>query len=144
MKKHLITLSLLLTISLLSFGQIKESLRSSCVMSAGANAKFLKDFVVQLGNDAVQNDLRYKANIALWKNTKYRFSLCSADDSKGKLILNIKDDGNKLIQSSYDKKTGKTYPFIDFICQKSGMYQLNYDFTNGQQGSGVGVVSMVK
>jgi hypothetical protein len=144
MKKHLFILSLLLTISLLSFGQVKESLRSSCVMSAGANAKFLKDFVVQLGNDAVQNDLRYKANIALWKNTKYRFSLCSADDSKGKLILNIKDDGNKLIQSSYDKKTGKTYPFIDFICQKSGMYQLNYDFTNGQQGSGVGVVSMVK
>ncbi len=144
MKKQLITLSLLLTFSLLSFSQGKDELRSSCVMSAGANAKFLKDFVVQLGNDAAQNDFRYKANIALWKNTKYRFNLCSATDSKGLLILNVKDDGNKVILSSFDKKSGKTYPYIDFICQKSGMYQLSYDFTNGQQGSGVGVVSMVK
>lgn len=144
MKKHIIILSLLLTISLLSFGQIKESLRSSCAMSAGENAKFLKDFVVQLGNDAVQNDFRYKADIALWKNTKYRFNLCSAADSKGQLILNIKDDGNKVILSSFDKKTGKIYPYIDFVCQKSGKYQLSYDFTSGQQGSGVGVVSMVR
>jgi hypothetical protein len=144
MKKYIITFSFLLTICLLSYGQERDALRSSCVMSAGANAKFLKDFVIQLGNDAEQKDFRYKANIALWKNTKYRFNLCSATDSKGQLILNIKDDANKVILSSFDKKTGKTYPYVDFTCQKSGMYQLSYDFTNGQQGSGVGVVSMVK
>ncbi len=63
---------------------------------------------------------------------------------KVSLILSIKDDSNKVILSSFDKKTGKTYPYVDFICNKSGIYQLNYDFTNGQQGSGVGVVSMVK
>jgi hypothetical protein len=144
MKKYIITFSFFLTICLLSYGQEKDALRSSCVMSAGANAKFLKDFVIQLGNDAEQKDFRFKANIALWKNTKYRFNLCSANDSKGQLILNIKDDANKVILSSFDKKTGKTYPYVDFTCQKSGMYQLSYDFTNGQQGSGVGVVSMVK
>jgi hypothetical protein len=143
MKKY-ISISILLSVFVLSFGQDKDALRSNCVMSAGANAKFLKDFVVQLGTDATPSDLRYKANIALWKNTKYRFNLCSSTDSKGQLILSIKDDGNKVVTSSFDKKTGKIYPYIDFVCQKSGMYQLSYDFTNGQQGSGVGVVSMVK
>jgi hypothetical protein len=82
--------------------------------------------------------------MSLWKNTKYRFSLCNAEDSKGQLILTIKDESNKEILSTYDKKTGKVYPFVDFTCNKSGIYQLNYDFTGGQQGSGVGVVSMVK
>jgi hypothetical protein len=144
MKKHIITLSFLLTIGLLSFGQTTDPLVSNCVMSAGANAKYLKDFRIQLPISAAKSELRYKANMSLWKNTKYRFSLCNSEDSKGQLILNIKDDANKIILSSFDQKTGKTYSFVDFICNKSGIYQLNYDFSNGQKGSGVGVVSMVK
>jgi hypothetical protein len=70
--------------------------------------------------------------------------MCTAEDSKGKLILNIKDETSKTILSSYDKTSGKIYPYVDFVCNKSGIYQLNYDFIDGQQGSGVGVVSMVK
>lgn len=135
---------MLLTIGLLLNGQSSDPFVSKCVMNAGNDAKYLKDFRIQLGKAAEQNNLRYKANMSLWKNTKYRFTLCSTDDSKGLLILSITDDANKVVLSSYDKKTGKTYPFVDFVCNKSGIYQLNYDFTEGQQGSGVGVVSMVK
>lgn len=144
MKKRVIIFSLFVSIGLLSFGQATDPFVSNCAMNAGNNAKYLKDFRIQLGKASVQSELRYKANMSLWKNTKYRFSLCNTEDSKGHLILNIKDDANKIVLSSFDQKTGKTYPYVDFICNKSGIYQLNYDFTNGQQGSGVGVVSMVK
>ena len=144
MKKYFITLAFLLAARLLSYGQSSDPLVSNCAINAGANAKYLKDFRVQLGKSANQTELRFKANMSLWKNTKYRFSLCNAEDSKGQLILTIKDDANKEILSTYDKKSGKVYPFVDFTCNKSGIYQLNYDFTGGQQGSGVGVVSMVK
>ena len=144
MKKHIITLSFLLTLGLLTFGQATNPLVSNCAMSAGANAKYLKDFRIQLGKAAAQSELRYKANMSLWKNTKYRFTMCNTEDSKGQLILSLIDDANKVIFSSYNQKTGTIAPFVDFICNKSGIYQLNYDFTNGQQGSGVGVVSMVK
>jgi hypothetical protein len=144
MKKFTLFLAFLLIAGVLSYGQATDPLVSNCAINAGANAKYLKDFRVQLGKTANPTDLRYKANMSLWKNTKYRFSMCNADDSKGQLILSIKDESNKVILSSFDKTSGKIYPFIDFTCNKSGMYQLNYDFTNGQQGSGVGVVSMVK
>lgn len=144
MKKSLLTLSFLLATGFLSFGQTSDPLVSKCAMSAGNNAKYLKDYRIQLGKATAQNDLRYKANMSLWKNTKYRFSMCNSEDSKGQLILNIKDDANKVVLSSVDKKTGKTFPSVDFICNKSGIYQLHYDFTDGQQGSGVGVVSMIK
>jgi len=127
-----------------SSGQTSEALVTNCVMNAGPNAKYLKDFRIQLGKGSAQSEFRYKANMSLWKNTKYRFTLCNTEDSKGKLILSLKDDTNKTVLSSYDQKTGKTYPYIDFICNKSGIYQLSFDFTEGQQGSGVGVVSMLK
>lgn len=144
MKKSIITLTFLFTLGLLSYGQVTDPLISNCATNAGTNARYLKDFRIQLGKTAPQSELRYKANMSLWKNTKYRFTMCNAENSKGQLILSIKDEGNKLILSSFDKKTGKIYPFIDFECQKSGIYQISYDFTNGQQGSGVGVVSMIK
>lgn len=144
MKRYIILVSLLLSYGLILSGQASDPFVSKCVMNAGADAKYLKDFRVQLGKATVQNELRYKANMSLWKNTKYRFTLCSTENSQGQLFLSIKDDANKVILSSFDKNTGKTYPYVDFVCNKSGIYQMNFDFTDGQQGSGVGVVSMVK
>jgi hypothetical protein len=144
MKKIIITLTFLFAIGFMSFGQVTDPLISNCAVNAGANAKYLKDFRIQLGKSAAQGELRYRANMSLWKNTKYRFTMCNAENSKGQLILAIKDESNKVILSSFDKKSGKIYSFVDFECQKSGIYQINYDFTEGQQGSGVGVVSMIK
>ena len=50
--------------------------------------------------------------MSLWKNTKYRFTMCNAENSKGQLILTIKDESNKVILSSFDKKSRKNI----FIC----------------------------
>lgn len=144
MKKIKLTLVLLIAIGYVTCAQTTDSFVSNCAMNTGANAKYLKDFRIQLGKSTVQGELRFKANISLWKNTKYRFTMCNSEDSKGQLILNIRDDANKVVLSSVDKKTGKTFPWVDYVCNKSGIYQLNYDFTNGQPGSGVGVVSMVR
>ena len=144
MKKTILSLIFLLALGVLSFGQVSDPLISDCATNAGADARYLKDFRIQLGKSSNQDELRYKANMSLWKNTRYRFTMCNAENSKGQLILTIKDDANKVILSSFDKKSGKIYTFVDFECQKSGIYQISYDFSNGQQGSGVGVVSMIK
>jgi hypothetical protein len=144
MRKKIFFILSFLAVSIMSFSQTTDPLVSNCVMNVGANARYLKDFRIQLGQAPAKGEMRYKANMSLWKNTKYRFTLCNSEDSKGQLILNLKDDTNKIVASSYDQKTGKTYQFIDFMCNKSGLYQILYDFSGGQQGSGVGVVSMIK
>jgi hypothetical protein len=79
----------------------------------------------------------------LMKNMKYRFSVCDAPASKGELVVTIYDQGKELI-SSFNNSTGKQYNSVDFICNKTGLYTLWYGFKNGEQGSGVGVVSMIK
>jgi hypothetical protein len=144
MKKYILSLIALLVFGALAVGQSSDALVSSCLINAGPNSKYLKDFRIELGKAPSVTDFRYKAQMSLWKNTKYKFTQCNAENSKGQLILVIKDDANKVVTSSYDQKTGKIYPSIEFICNKSGIYQLSYDFVDGQQGSGVGVVSMVR
>ena len=146
MKRLLFTTSFLFSIALALSGQVSDTFVSACIMNIGKDAKYLKDYRIELGKatTANQRELRYKTNISLWKNTKYRFTMCSTDDSKGQLFVNLKDNNRKIELTSYDRKTGRTYQFVDFVCNKSGIYELSYDFTNGQGGSGVGVVSIVK
>ena len=143
MNKYFLLLVFLLA-GIFSQAQSTDPLVSNCVMNAGPDTRYLKDFRIQLAQGSPSADMRYKAQMSLWKNTKYRFSLCNSDESQGQLILTIKDAANKEILSSFDKKNGKIYPFIDFICNKSGIYTLNFDFDGGKQGSGVGVVFMVR
>jgi len=144
MKRFFLTIALLPLIAFALSGQTSDSFVSSCVMNVGTNTKYLKDFRVELGKTSEQNELRYKTNISLWKNTKYRFTVCSAEGSEGELYLSLKDDSNRIVLTSHDKQTGRTFAFIDFVCNKSGVYQLSFDFIDGQQGSGVGVISIVK
>ena len=143
-KTCLLTVLFLLSAGLSSFGQKSDPLLSKCVLNAGNNTRYLKDFRVQLGPSGKPTPPRFKAKISLWKNTTYRFTMCNSDNSKGQLILSLNDESNRIILSSYDKNMGKIYPYVDFVCNKSGIYQVYYDFTDGQQGSGVGVVSMIK
>lgn len=144
MKNLVIALSLFIFCTSLSKGQAADPLVSRCVMNTGSDVRYLKDFRVRLGKTENTTDPRFRANVSLWKNTRYRFSMCNADDSQGKLVLTIRDETNKQVLSSYDKRTGKIYPYVDFKCNRSGIYQLCFDFDKGLQGSGVGIVSMIK
>jgi hypothetical protein len=146
MKKYIIVLFILAGFFSVSFGQNNlDQLTGNCIKNAGEEAKYLKDFRVQLGKGTADCDFRYKAKLSLWKETRYRFTLCTADNSKGKLILNIRDEADKLIlASSDDNKPGEVNPSIDFVCSKSGTYQICFDFSDRLPGSGIGVVSILK
>lgn len=144
MKNILLTLSLLLFTGFLAYGQESDQQVVKCLAGNGSDAKYLKDFRVQLGKTDQASEFRFKANISLWKDMKYRFTMCSLEESKGVLVLNMQDDAKNLVLTSFDQKSGKTYTSVDFTCKKSGIYQLSYDFTNDKQGSGVGVVSVIK
>jgi len=125
-------------------GQVTDKLVSNCLMNAGPSSKYLKDFRIQLGKGYERDDFRYKVNISRWKNTRYRFTMCNAEGSRAELVLNIKDEAKRTILSSVDPKSKKISSYVDFVCSKSGVYELNYDFKDRQSGSGVGLVSIIK
>ena len=143
MKKLIFILTILVAFPLYSHAQT-EDIVSKCSLSAGQNTTYLKDFVVELPKATSTTDIPvHKANMALMKNMKYRFTLCNQDNSKGELVLSVYE-GEKLITSTFIEKTGKAYNSIDLICSKTSTYQLRYSFKGGEQGIGVGIVSMIK
>jgi hypothetical protein len=145
MKKYLLGFLLFLSGYTILYGQTQsDPLVRKCLLSTGPTARYLKDFRIQLGKSTSQDALRYKATMSLWKNTRYRFTLCTTDNSRGQLILNIWDNSNNVVLSSVDKKAGIIYNNVDLICNKSGIYQIYFDFTEGQSGSGVSIVSMIQ
>jgi len=44
----------------------------------------------------------------------------------------------------FKRKNGKVYNSIEFNCNKTGLYTLWYSFKEGEQGMGVGIVSLLK
>lgn len=145
MKKYLIILLLLLPASGILQGQVKkDALLSNCLTGTDPNSKYLKDYRIELGEGEPQDEFRYMVKISLRRNTRYRFTLCTADNSKGKLILSIRDEKNKSILSSVNPESGNLNNYVDFLCNKSGVYQLGFDFTGGQSGSGVSIVSKIR
>ncbi len=145
MKKYCIGLILLLVpVTFLYSQKNPDRFISNCIANTGPDSKYLKDFRIQLGQGSASNEFRFKAKIYLWKDTKYRFTMCTAENSKGQLVMNIRDELNKLILESSDPGTGTIYPFIDFNCARSGLYQICYDFSDMLPGSGAGIISILE
>jgi hypothetical protein len=143
-KSFIISISLVI-LPIVAVGQVStDELVSNCVVACGEYTTYLKDFRVQLPKAAPDAPFPvYKAHIYLMKNIKYRFAVCNAPESAGELVVKLYEQGKELI-SSYSTSTGKKYNSIDFICNKTGLYTLWFDFINGEQGSGVGIVLMIK
>jgi hypothetical protein len=144
MKNIFLYAALMIIFPLLASGQTEGTLTTNCVLSAGANTTYLKDYVIKLSKAVSKTEVPVvKENMYLMKGTKYRFTLCNSEGSAGQLVITIYDRDRKII-SSFDEKLGKTYNSVDFACNKTGAYTLWFSFKEGQQGMGVGVVSMVR
>lgn len=144
MKKILALYIILLITSLAVSAQDPQEMVSRCALGIGDNTTYLKDFVIKLPKAANTDIIPiHKANIYLMKNQNYRFTMCNSESSEGQLVLSLYDK-QKLITSSFVKKSGNLYNSVEFNCNKTGLYQLWYNFKDGEKGMGVGIVSLVK
>lgn len=144
MKKLFLHIILLIIFPMMISGQNNGNLVSNCVVSAGPNTTYLKDYVIKLPKTTSKTSIPVvKENFPLSKGTNYRFTICNSEGSAGQLIITIYDRDQKII-SSFNEKTGKIYNSVDFACNKTGTYTFHFSFSNGDQGMGVGVVSFVR
>lgn len=144
MKKAILLIISMITMTAFLNAQDQDEMVSKCALGIGDNTTYLKDFVIKLPKSTDQsNPAIYKANIYLMKNQNYRFTMCDDNGGTGELVLSLYDK-SKLIISTSNPKTGVVSPSFDFSCNKTGLYQLWYTFKNGNQGMGVGIVSLVK
>ncbi|HEY9125418.1 MAG TPA: hypothetical protein PK252_09605 [Bacteroidales bacterium] len=124
--------------------QSSSKLAEFCAATAGDDATYLKDFVIELdaaGADGKSPEQMF--TLLLSKNSEYRFTVCNAEGSAGKAIFQLHDI-SKLYVTSYNASTGQTYQSVNFQCQKTGAYHLKVSFLDGKKGSAVVVVSFIR
>lgn len=124
--------------------QSSSKLAEFCAASAGDDATYLKDFVIDLeavGADGKAPEQRF--TMVLSKNTEYRFTICNAEGSSGKAMFQLYDM-SKLYLSTYNQSTGQALQSINFQCMKTGAYHLIVSFIDGKKGSAVAVVSFIR
>ena len=111
-----------------------------CASRSGEGAIYLKEFVVSLEKaEKGEKPPAYRQSVVLRGNNIYRFNLCN---EKGKAVIRIYDNANMLL-SSYDPKTQKEYDPINFLCRKTGQYNIVITFQDGKAGEAVGIMSHV-
>lgn len=143
MNKHFLLLLLLFVVPIMLSGQTSEQLLKKC--KEPENVVFQKDYRIELPKlpRGYPEVLRTKVPYYLSKNTTYNFTLCSAEQSVGKLIMKIVDPKGMTQATSYTQ-SGQVIPTFNFECKSSGQYQLQFDFKDFQSGLGIAKVFMVK
>ena len=111
-----------------------------CASKAGDGAIYLKEFVVELPKaEKDQRPPMFRQSVILRGNNIYRFNLCN---EKGEAVIRVYDSASLLV-STYDTKTEKEYNPINFLCRKTGQYNIIITFKKGKAGEAVGIMSHV-
>lgn len=149
MKKILYIISVLILSALAyqnkAVAQCNNQLVTICSEHLSEKATYLKELKVRLkAKQSGQKDPVARYALMLSKGTHYRFSVCNAKEFSGKAIIQLYDNNNRLLGSSYNPKTKKHYPAFDFLCSKSSVYKVLVSFEGGKEGCAVGILSMIK
>jgi len=112
-----------------------------CASKAGASAVYLKDFQVDLpAAVAGERPPMFRQAVVLRGNNIYRFNVCNI---QGEAVIRIYDSSRMLL-SSYDAASGKEYNPIQFLCNKTGPYNIVITFKEGKEGEAIGIMSHVQ
>jgi len=147
MKKILFLTSLLFIVAFFSQSvkaQTEAQKIELCTKVAGGDATLEQSYSVQLS--AAEDGQRaptFKKAMAMRKSNRYRFTICTDEESSGEAILQVFDEA-KLVGTSYNPQTGKMVQSFDFDCAKSAVYVIFVSFKDGKEGSAVGILSHIK
>lgn len=121
-----------------------EAQRVELCTKMAEGATYLSDYPVQLAaaKDGEREPV-FRQGVALKKGNRYRFTICTDEESAGEAVLKLFDEA-KMMGSSFNPETGKDYLNFDFDCNKTAFYIIFVSFKDGKDGSAVALLSHVK
>jgi|GEM_PF-126419 len=123
--------------------QCDNTLVEKAASQSGADAVYMREFKVKFdGSERGKVVPVAKYPIFLSRDNKYRFNVCNAIESEGRIILQLylKD---KLIGSTFDTQSDTDLQRFDFICDKTATYEVVMSFDRGKPGCAVGILSLL-
>ncbi len=112
-----------------------------CAAKAGPSAVYLKDFQVNLpAAVAGEKPPMYQQAIVLRGNNLYRFNICN---TKGESVIRIYDS-SRMMLTTYDAATQKDFNPIQFLCKKTGPYNIVITTKDGKAGEAIAIMSHIQ
>ena len=137
----LYSLLLFIIISNIQTEPCSEGLLDICIANKG-NYIFAKSFRIELEGASLNETAEVKRYSYMFiRNKTYRIISCSAPESQGKLIIELYGQSAGLIASTYNPINNMHYEAIEFDCEETDRYVLNFYFEEGYSGCGIGLVT---
>lgn len=133
-----------LSVSYSAMAQTEDQKVKLCAATAGPDATYVKDLIAELpavsGGEKIPIS---KHSLIMQKDTKYRITICTDDDSPGKGYVQLYDN-QTIIGSSYNPTTNKEWKSFEFDCPKTGVYHFFIQFMEGKAGKAIVIISFIK
>ncbi len=106
--------------------------------------KLIKDYRIVLSSGSPSDPPSQFFMISLKSGLKYRLLPINNADNKTKMIMSIYQNEKKsvLLATSFNKTTGKHFPYVDFNCKTTGTFALFFEFEGAAKGCGVGMFAV--
>jgi hypothetical protein len=106
--------------------------------------KLIKDYRVSISSGSPSDPPSEFFMISLKSGLKYRLLPVNNPDNKTKMIMSIYQNEKKivLLATSFNKTTGKHFPYVDFNCKTTGTFALFFEFEGAAKGCGVGMFAV--
>lgn len=142
MKK--IFISLLIVFGALTVGanaQCGDDLLKQALKEMG-DSQYIRDFSVELIKDKKDMKTGYvKFSVVMNSKTQYKFNIVNGTTNPEKVVLQL-FDGEEMKASNLYK--GKLYNEFQWVCHKTGVYNIRFSFKGGAEGCAKSVMSLVK
>jgi hypothetical protein len=124
-----------------SYAQCGEELLKQALKEMG-DGQYMKDFKVELKKEKKDMKTGYvKFSVVLNSRSQYKFNVVDGLSNSEKAIMQLYS-GEKLLVSNF--VSGKHYNSCQFICGKTGVYNLVFSYKGGEEGCSSAVLSLVK
>ncbi|NPA36441.1 MAG: hypothetical protein GXO47_06295 [Chlorobi bacterium] len=142
MKKILVSLLVFLSVFTFASAQCNSEALLKQALKEMGNGQYIKDFKIELFKAKKSMKTGYvKYSVVLQSRSQYKFNVVDDPSNAEKVIMQLYYN-DKLLVSNFEK--GKFYKSFQFICGKTGVYNLVFSYRGGAEGCSSAVLSLVK
>ena len=123
--------------------QCGEETYQFALAQAGNDIVLVRDFKVKIKEGTRRNPTpSSRFNVLMQKGLTYRFTISKNKSEIIEPILQL-FDRNELLGSTYDTQTSKNIEKFEYLCTRTGNYQVFISIRESKAGCAVGLMSMV-
>jgi hypothetical protein len=125
------------------YAQCNEEMYQLALSQVGKEVVLVRDFKVKLREGNKRNPSpASKFSVLMQNGITYRFSIAKDKTSTVEPVLQLFDK-NELLFTTFDVKQGKSVVNYDYLCNRTGSYQVILSMHENKAGCAIGIMAMV-